>query len=42
MGQNNELIRAQLKRAEQYLDKVRGRQAREAAKGIGIEGPVKL
>ena len=42
MGRNNELMRDQLKRSEDYLDKVRGRQAREAAKGIGIEGPVKL
>jgi hypothetical protein len=31
-----------LKRSEDYLDKVRGRQAREAAQGIGIEGPVQL
>lgn len=42
MGRNNELMRDQLKRSEDYLDKVRGRQAREAAQGIGIEGPVKL
>ena len=42
MGKNNELMREQLKRSEAYLDKVRGRQAREAAKGIGIEGPVQL
>jgi uncharacterized protein YaaN involved in tellurite resistance len=42
MGRNNELMRDQLKRSEDYLDKVRGRQAREAAQGIGIEGPVQL
>jgi uncharacterized protein YaaN involved in tellurite resistance len=42
MGRNNELMRDQLKRSEDYLDKVRGRQAREAAQGTGIEGPVKL
>lgn len=42
MGKNNELMREQLKRSEAYLDKVRGRQAREAAAGVGLEGPVKL
>jgi uncharacterized protein YaaN involved in tellurite resistance len=42
MGRNNELMRDQLKRSEEYLDKVRGKQAREAAGGTGIQGPVKL
>jgi len=42
MGRNNDLMREQLKRAQDYLDKVRGQQAREASRTIDIEGPVAL
>lgn len=42
MGRNNETMREQIQRSEDYLDKVRGQQAREAARGIDIGGPVKL
>ncbi len=41
MGQNNNIIRDQLARADQYLDRTRQQQAREAA-APGDDGPVKL
>jgi uncharacterized protein YaaN involved in tellurite resistance len=41
MGKNNELIDAQLKRSEGYLDRVRQQQAREAVSVVDA-GPVKL
>ncbi|MDT9000652.1 toxic anion resistance protein [Paucibacter sp. APW11] len=43
MGQNNEIIRGELARAEGYVDRVRQQQAREAAGGAGgakLGGPV--
>ncbi|MBK7061247.1 MAG: toxic anion resistance protein [Rubrivivax sp.] len=45
MGQNNALIRDQLARADNYVDRTRQHQAREAAGQVllpGSEGPVKL
>ncbi len=39
MGQNNRIMQEQIQRAEQYLDRVRQQQAREAGGG---DGPVKL
>jgi uncharacterized protein YaaN involved in tellurite resistance len=41
MGKNNEMLAGQIKRSEQYLDKVRTDQAREAVAQI-TDGPVKL
>lgn len=41
MGQNNAIIREQLARADQYLDRTRQNQAREASKAA-ISGPVAL
>ncbi len=41
MGQNNTVMREQLKRAEGYLDKVRQEQLRAVA-APGLEGPVRL
>jgi uncharacterized protein YaaN involved in tellurite resistance len=41
MGQNNAMIRDQLARADQYVDRTRQQQAREAA-GQLTSGPVKL
>jgi uncharacterized protein YaaN involved in tellurite resistance len=41
MGQNNTMMKAQLARSEQYIDRVRQQQAREAAPSR-IEGPVKM
>ena len=41
MGQNNAMIRDQLARADQYVDRTRQQQAREAA-GQLTNGPVKL
>ncbi len=41
MGQNNAIIKSELKRSEQYLDKVRLEQAREATSSA-LSGPVKL
>ena len=44
MGQNNQLIRDQLARADNYVDRTRQAQAREAATQAlpGTDGPVKL
>ncbi|MBP6395968.1 MAG: toxic anion resistance protein [Giesbergeria sp.] len=41
MGQNNAMISAELQRAEQYTDKVRQQQARQAT-SAQLSGPVKL
>jgi uncharacterized protein YaaN involved in tellurite resistance len=41
MGQNNQLIREQIARAESYVDKNRQKLAKDATSGA-IEGPVKL
>ena len=41
MGQNNALIAAEIKRSEQYIDKVRLDQARQAS-SAQLEGPVRL
>jgi uncharacterized protein YaaN involved in tellurite resistance len=41
MGQNNALISAEIKRSEQYIDKVRLAQARQAT-STGLSGPVRL
>lgn len=43
MGQNNAMIREQLARADNYTDRTRQQQAREAAAASGaLDGPVKL
>jgi hypothetical protein len=45
MGQNNALILHQLARADNYVDRTRQHQAREAAQQAlpgGTDGPVKL
>jgi uncharacterized protein YaaN involved in tellurite resistance len=44
MGQNNNLIREQLARADNYADRTRQQQAREAAQTLppSLDGPVKL
>ena len=45
MGQNNQLIRDQLARADNYVDRTRQAQAREAAQAAlpgDSGGPVKL
>lgn len=41
MGQNNVIIKEQLAKADQYVDRVRQQQAREASK-LSISGPVAL
>ena len=41
MGQNNAMVSAEIARAEQYIDKVRADQARQAT-GAQRSGPVKL
>lgn len=41
MGQNNAMIKEQLARADQYIDRTRQRQAREASK-LAVSGPVAL
>ncbi len=41
MGQNNAMMKEQLARADQYLDRTRQRQAREASK-LAVSGPVAL
>ena len=41
MGQNNSIMKEQLARSEQYIDRVRQQQAREAGKAQ-IQGPVAL
>jgi uncharacterized protein YaaN involved in tellurite resistance len=41
MGQNNAMIKEQLARADQYIDKTRQAQAREATK-VALSGPVSL
>ena len=42
MGQNNTIIREQLARADNYVDRTRQQQAREASAIAGPGGPVKL
>lgn len=42
MGQNNTMIRDQLARADNYLDRTRQQQAREAAAVVTTSGPIKL
>lgn len=42
MGQNNQIIREQIARADSYVDRTRQQQAREAAGGSALDGPVKL
>lgn len=41
MGQNNAMMKEQLARADQYIDKTRQQQAREASK-VALSGPVSL
>jgi len=41
MGQNNAMIKDQLAKADQYVDRLRQQQAREATKAA-ISGPVSL
>jgi hypothetical protein len=41
VGQNNTMIAAELKRSEQYIDKVRLEHARQA-NGKQLAGPVRL
>jgi uncharacterized protein YaaN involved in tellurite resistance len=41
MGQNNKIIAEQIQRSEQYVDRVRQQQAREAGQGV-VGGPVAL
>jgi uncharacterized protein YaaN involved in tellurite resistance len=42
MAQNNAMMKEQIGRAETYLDKVRGENARQALGGTQISGPVAL
>lgn len=42
MGKNNEMLKTQIARSEQYLDKTRAENVRAALKTSSIEGPVKL
>jgi uncharacterized protein YaaN involved in tellurite resistance len=43
MGRNNTIMQDQLKRSEQYVDRVRQEQARAAVAATpGLDGPVKL
>ena len=41
MGQNNQIMKAQLAKSEQYVDRVRQQQAR-AVVSASVDGPVKL
>lgn len=41
MGQNNAIMKEQLARADQYIDRTRQKQAREATR-VGMAGPVAL
>ena len=43
MGQNNVMLKEQIARSEQYLDRVRVDSARDTLRSAGvIDGPVKL
>ncbi len=42
MGQNNRIIQEQITRSQQYVDRVRQQQAREAGGAAGTSGPVAL
>ena len=42
MGKNNAMLHDQIARAEQYVDRVRQQQAREATAVVDSSGPVKL
>ena len=42
MGKNNEMLKTQIARSEQYLDKTRAENVRAALQTTAIEGPVKL
>jgi hypothetical protein len=41
MGQNNAIIKEQLAKADQYVDRLRQQQAREATRAA-VSGPVAL
>jgi uncharacterized protein YaaN involved in tellurite resistance len=43
MGQNNAIMKAQIAKSDQYVDRVRQQQARAVvASGASVDGPVKL
>lgn len=42
MGRNNEVLKQQIARSDQYLDKARKDQAKGALQGGGLDGPVHL
>ena len=42
MGQNNDMIKQQLAKADQYVDRLRQQQARQASQAITDSGPVAL
>jgi uncharacterized protein YaaN involved in tellurite resistance len=44
MGQNNAIMKAQIAKSDQYVDRVRQQQARAvvASSGASVDGPVKL
>ena len=42
MGQNNAIMKAQIAKSDQYVDRVRQQQARAVVAGASVDGPVKL
>jgi uncharacterized protein YaaN involved in tellurite resistance len=42
MARNNELIRAQIDKAQAYVDRARGETARQAVVAMSVDGPVKI
>ncbi|MGV8804779.1 MAG: toxic anion resistance protein [Polaromonas sp.] len=42
MGQNNDMIQQQLAKADQYVDRLRQQQARQASQALAASGPVAL
>ena len=42
MGQNNAIMKAQISKSDQYVDRVRQQQAKAVVAGASVDGPVKL
>jgi hypothetical protein len=42
MGRNNQIMKAEIAKSDQYVDRVRQQQARAVVAAPAVEGPVKL
>jgi hypothetical protein len=42
MGRNNQIMKTEIAKSEQYVDRVRQQQARSVVAAPAVDGPVKL